>query len=188
MFVPVLHISGWDRHGHTARKLRERGGYIPQFTEEQIQAAKSVDLLTYIQTREPGNLEKVGAGVYHLKDHDSVKISNGKWFRHSRGYGGHTAYQFLTKVRGMDFQDAIQTLLDERLVYVPHAVQHEKPPALKAPLVLPPPNRNNDQVYAYLQSRGIDKAVIRRCIENGSLYESEKTHRQEDNHATRYDG
>jgi hypothetical protein len=132
--------------------------------------------LTYIQTYEPGNLKKVGSDVYQLKDHDSVKISNGKWFRHSRGYGGYNALDFLIKVRGMDFKDAVQSLLDGRLVNVPPAVRHDKPPALKAPLVLPPPNKNNDQVYAYLQGRGIDKAVIRRCIENGSLYESAKTH------------
>ena len=76
---------------------------ILQFTDEQIKAAKSIDLLTYIQTYEPGNITKVGSDAYQLKDHDSVKISNGKWFRHSRGYGGYNALDFLIKVRDMNF-------------------------------------------------------------------------------------
>ena len=169
-----------DRHGHIARqRKREGGGFIPQFTDEQIQAAKSIDLLAYMQTYEPGNIKKVGSDVYQLKDHDSVKISNGKWFRHSCGYGGYNALDFLIKVRGMEFKDAVQSLIDGRFA-IPHD-QHDNLPSKaktppKDPLILPPPNKNNDAVYAYLQGRGIDKSAIRRCIENGSLYESAKTH------------
>ena len=131
-----------------------------------------------MQTYEPGNIRKSGANEYRLVEYDSLKISNGKWFRHSRGYGGYNAYDFLVKVRGMEFKEAIQTLLDGRLAYVSAAddKSHSPPKQPKEALILPPPNKNNDAVYAYLQSRGIDKDVIKRCIENGSLYESAKVH------------
>ena len=174
MFVPVLPVI-W-RYRREYNPQRKGGVIIPKFTDEQLEAVKSIDLLTYIQTYEPNNIKKVGSDVYQLKDHDSLKISNGKWFRHSRGYGGHNALDFLVKVRGMDFVNAVQSLIDGRFTYVPAAPNNTKPKPPKEPMKLPPPNKNNDQVYAYLQGRGIDKAIIRRCIENGSLYESAKTH------------
>ena len=59
------------------------------FTEEQIKTAKSIDLLTYLQTYEPDNLRRAGK-EYCLAEHDSLKISNGKWFWHSRGFGGYS--------------------------------------------------------------------------------------------------
>ena len=135
-------------------------------------------MLTYLQTYEPGSVRKSGANEFCLKEHDSLKMSNGKWFWHSRGFGGYNAYDFLVKARGMAFKDAIQTLLDGRIAYIPAADHkiHSPPKPQKEPLILPPPNKNNDAVYAYLQGRGIDKAVIKRCIESGSLYESAKTH------------
>ena len=153
------------------------GDTIPIFTEEQIKAAKSIDLLTYLQTYEPGSVRKSGANEYCLAEHDSFKLSNNKWFWFSRGFGGHNAYDFLTKVRGMEFKDAVQSLLDGRFTYIPdirNDIKAKPPP--KDPLLLPPANRNNDAVYAYLQGRGIDKSIIKRCIENGSLYESAKSH------------
>ena len=147
---------------------------FPIFTEKQIKAAKSIDLLTYLQTYEPDNLCRAGK-EYCLSEHDSLKISNGKWFWHSRGFGGYSCYDFLVKVRGMTFKDAIQTLLDGECKVVP--VQNDYPvKSPKKPLILPDANKNYDAVYAYLQGRGIDKSIIKRCIENGSLYEAAKTH------------
>ena len=148
---------------------------FPLFTEEQIKTAKSIDLLAYLQTYEPDNLRKVGK-EYCLAEHDSLKISNGKWFWHSRGFGGYSAYHFLVKVRGMTFKDAIQTLLDGQTKYIPVQKNHSPAKLPKEPLILPTANKNNDAVYSYLQCRGINKEVIKRCIENGSLYEAAKTH------------
>jgi hypothetical protein len=48
----------------------------------------------------------------------------------------------------------------------------DKPPK---PFALPAANVNNDKVIAYLRGRGIDSGVIRRCVENGLLYEA-KSH------------
>ena len=48
------------------------------FTPEDIQQAKQLDLLTYLQIYEPDQLVKVSGDTYCTRDHDSLKISNGK--------------------------------------------------------------------------------------------------------------
>ena len=54
------------------------------FTPEDIQQAKQLDLLTYLQIYEPDQLVKVSGDTYCTKEHDSLKISNGKWHWFSR--------------------------------------------------------------------------------------------------------
>jgi hypothetical protein len=53
-----------------------------------------------------------------------------------------------------------------------------KPPLKKErpPFALPPRNKDNERVIAYLQERGIAKSLILDCIERGSVYESAKWH------------
>ena len=84
----------------------------------------------------------------------------------------------------MEFAEAIQTLLNgcmldgRNIMHISHDEKSRSPPEppQNKPLALPAANKNNDAVYAYLQGRGIDKGIIKRCIANGSLYEAAKTH------------
>jgi hypothetical protein len=50
------------------------------------------------------------------------------------------------------------------------------PPPLKKTLRLPPVAPSNDRALTYLQSRGIDRAVLERCVLAGQLYESADFH------------
>ncbi len=52
---------------------------MQHYTQDQIQAAKQVDLLTYLQTRTPSELVHVAGDTYCTREHDSLKISNGMW-------------------------------------------------------------------------------------------------------------
>lgn len=79
-------------------------------TKEQIRRAKEWDLLSYLQTFEPGELKRCGPHEYCTRTHDSLKISNGKWCWNSRGIGGRTALDYLIKVRGLDFVGAVEVL------------------------------------------------------------------------------
>ena len=79
---------------------------MPYVDPEIIAEVKRVDLLTYLQEREPDELVRISPGVYCTKEHDSLKISNGKWFWWSRDLGGRSALDFLVKVRDMAFLDA----------------------------------------------------------------------------------
>lgn len=77
------------------------------FTPEDIRQAKQLDLLTYLQIYEPDQLIKVSGDTYCTKEHDSLKISNGKWHWFSRQIGGKTALDYLVKVKGCSFLEAI---------------------------------------------------------------------------------
>jgi hypothetical protein len=141
-----------------------------EISKSQVEYAKSVDLLDYLQRHEPDNLKKVGRS-YQLKDHDSFSISNGKWNWFSQGVGcsKSTALNYLTKVRGYDFKEAVRLLAEDR------GIAYEPPPRSppeRRPLLLPTRNSNTRRVSAYLQTRGIDKATIDECVKAGSLYES----------------
>ena len=51
---------------------------MPYVSPEDIQRAKEMDLLTYLQSYEPNELVKLSGGTYCTRQHDSLKISNGK--------------------------------------------------------------------------------------------------------------
>jgi len=150
---------------------------MPRLTDEQIIKARSIDLLDYLQTHEPGSVRKSGAGEYCLVEHDSFKMSNGKWFWWSRDFGGYNALDFLVKVRGVDFVDAVQSLTDGLVLSSykePPTPKAKSPPNPPKPFKLPPPNKNNDLAISYLRGRGIGKDIINRCIKLGIFYESAK--------------
>ena len=84
---------------------------MPYYTEKQIEQARSIDLLTYLQTYEPTELVHVRGNIYCTREHDSLKISNGKWMWWSRGFGGNSALDYLIKVKGMMFMDAMNVLI-----------------------------------------------------------------------------
>ena len=86
---------------------------MPYYTEEQIIKARSIDLLTYLQIYEPTELVHVRGNTYCTREHDSLKISNGKWMWWSRGFGGSSALDYLIKVKGLQFMDAMKILSDE---------------------------------------------------------------------------
>lgn len=145
----------------------ERQPWIPP---ETVKEAKQMDLLTYLQRYEPGELVRVSPGVYSTREHDSLKISNGKWCWWSQGIGGRSALDFLIKVKGMCFQEAVQHLCDLTRYVPPPEYYSPKPPPKKA-FILPPKNMDNDRVTAYLMGRGISLSLIRYCIGTGRLYE-----------------
>jgi hypothetical protein len=155
---------------------------MPKLSEEQILQARSVDILDYLKAYEPSNVRKSKGSnsEYYMVEHDSLKISNGMWFRHSTQQGGASALDFLVKVRGVHFVDAVLSLtggypsIDYNLMPkapAPVSLKHPNPPK---PFTLPKHNNNNDRAVAYLRGRGIERDVIYRCIEAGILYESDK--------------
>ena len=139
-------------------------------TKEQIAQAKEWDLLTYLQTYEPHELKQCGPHEYCTQTHDSLKISNGKWCWNSQGVGGRTALDYLIKVRGMDFVDAVETLCGCR---APPPQQRPAPKQQKS-FKLPEASRFPSKMLSYLQGRGIHPDVLQACIQAGALYESRR--------------
>ena len=148
---------------------------MPFIPLETIHKARELDLLSYLKSYDSANLVKISSDTYCTKEHDSLKISNGKWNWFSRGIGGRSALDYLIKVEGMKFTEAVEHIInclgDRTIIYDSKSTK----PKEKA-LVLPKANCNNDNAISYLKSRGIDKDIINYCIETGRIYESSPNH------------
>jgi len=146
----------------------------PYLSKDQIAAAREMDLLTYLRRFEPQELVHIGGNTYTTRTHDSLKISNGKWCWWSRNIGGTNALDYLTRVEGISFLDAVQRVLGEP----PHVPRKSEPtePLPKTEFTLPPKHADNRRVFAYLRSRGIDAEIINHCIKHGQLYEDAERH------------
>ena len=144
---------------------------MPYVSKEVVAEVKRIDLLGYLQIYEPDSLVRVG-NEYALKEHDSLRISEGIWHWHSRGIAGTTALQFLIKVRGMSFLDAVNSLA-ERVAVMPPVFL---PEVERKDFVLPEAHSDNMRVIDYLTGRGIDREIVDFCIQTGILYESERYH------------
>ena len=144
------------------------------YSEEQIKKARSIDLLTYLQTYEPTELVKLKGDTYCTREHDSLKLSNGKWYWWSRGFGGVSALDYLTKVQGLSFTAAMKKLVDD----VPNLHKTDtkicRKPKRDADkrLLLPDRSKTNEKITKYLAGRGISKDLIEECIRKGVLFES----------------
>ena len=147
---------------------------MQHYNQDQIQAAKQVDLLTYLQTRAPSELVRVSGDTYCTREHDSLKISNGMWNWFSRGFGGRTALDYLMKVKGLSFSQALEAILGESGLSPP--VTYKQAEHTPKRLLLPERNNNADQVISYLRGRGIHPDIIRYCLEHVTLYESTAYH------------
>ncbi len=147
---------------------------MPYYTEEQIKQARSMDLLTYLQTHEPTELIHIRGNTYCTRDHDSLKISNGKWYWWSRGFGGNSALDYLIKVKGLPFLEAMNILTDNSKDFqsVTPMICNRDNSNTERKLLLPEKSETNIEVIRYLTGRGIDREIIRDCIDEGLLYES----------------
>lgn len=143
---------------------------MPYIPPEIITEAKRMDLLTYLQNYEPQELVRFSGNTYTTKTHDSLKISNGKWMWWSRGIGGKSALDYLIKVKGYSFLEAVETIMGKGSVLPNVAIPQkaEKPKEL----LLPEKSNSTERIYDYLFNRGIDYAVIDKCVRDGCIFES----------------
>ena len=148
---------------------------MPGVSKEQIAAAKQMTAIEFLRRFRPNELVRSGSrGEFQLREHDSFKI-NGEssiWHWKSRDIGGKSALDYLIKVEGMKFVDAVLALCDECPGYIPPPPQQKKRPEF----ILPPVAVNNRRVFAYLLKRGISRGVIEACVRAGILYESADYH------------
>ena len=148
---------------------------MPRVTKQQVESAKALDLLSYMQLYEPHNLKRKG-NDYCTREHDSLIISeNGLWHWKSRDIGGKTALQYLMKVKNMDFISAVAQLCNKSPEPETNYEIKEKQKA-KLPFILPKKYKNNKKVIDYLKRRGISEDVITYCVNNVLIYESTDYH------------
>ena len=144
---------------------------------EEAAKAKQMDLFTYLSLAQPDELIHKGGNHYTTKSHDSLDISNGFWKRWSTGDGGKTAVDYLIKVEGYSFQEAVQKV-NSLTGFNPLDVRptEQKKSTVKKEFILPEKNTDNKRVIAYLKSRGIHSDVLQYYIKHQYLYEEKKYH------------
>lgn len=148
---------------------------MPYIQPEVVEKAKRMDLFTYLKNYEPQELVHFGGTTYTTRTHDSLKISNGKWCWFSRGIGGKTALDYLIKVQGLSFMEAVTQIVGQAAIQPPVFVSKPKEEKPKV-LLLPKPSRCATHAVQYLERRGIDAELIEFCICTGRLYESVPYH------------
>ncbi len=140
---------------------------------ELVAKAKEMDLLTYLRNYEPSMLVRLPGGEYCTREHDSLKISNGKWCWWSQGIGGRSALDYLIKVQGIPFLEAVQVILGEAAVRPPVSVspkQYTRPGGIAVPKMATP-----WKTYEYLtEERCIDGEVVTDFMKREMIMETEK--------------
>jgi len=150
----------------------EEGGEKMYISKRKIAEARSLDLLTYLRCYDPGELVRLSSRVYTTRTHDSLKISNGKWYWWSRSIGGRSALDYLVAVKGMRFQDAVMYILKLNSGMSISRPSHVKKADKESELHIPNGRRSNEKIKLYLERRGISESVINQCINDGLIYES----------------
>ena len=145
---------------------KKPGGVSP----EEIEKARSVDLLSYLRACDPAELVHVSGSTYCTRSHDSLKISNGAWMWFSQGIGGWSALDYLIKVKNYGFIEAVRAIngqevrCDAPVFSCPKKEEHK--------LLLPQKNGDERKTTAYLLGRCIDREIIDYCVKKGYIYES----------------
>lgn len=145
---------------------------MTHISDDAIERARQTDLLSYLRYFEPDNLKQVSGDTYCTVEHDSLIISNGKWCWFSQGVGGRNAIDYLMKVRGMGFLDAVAKITGANLTS--YSITHKTVP--KKEFEMPELSETTVRAEAYLKSRGISPEIIRYCVEHGLIYETAKYH------------
>lgn len=108
-----------------------------------------------------------------------VTIRDNIWYSHYEQKGGNSI-EFVRKFYNLSYQDAVQMLLDERIESLSVTVEQKKE---KKPFELPPRNDTMRQVFAYLlNSRFLDRDVVKHFVHEGLIYESKETHKEKEIH------
>lgn len=152
-----------------------------QVTKEQVEQAKSVDLVDYLMSR-GYEINKTGNG-YKIKVKDkfpgdlsslSVFENRRGWKRWSNGTHGGDAISFLQNVMELSFQEAVLELSGSQAICMSaKAVYTSNTPFFQEKYLLLPESANeNSKVYNYLnKERMIDDNIIRQMIADKKIYQ-----------------
>ena len=148
---------------------------MPYIEPEALQEARRMDLLTWMRMNEPNNLVHVSGNTFCTAEHDSLKISNGKWYWFSRGIGGVSALDYLIKVKEIPLPQAVQMIAGSAAVNykIPYQRTEAKQPRK---LLIPELERYPVRAKNYLRSRGISPQVIDYGLSHSLIFETKDYH------------
>ena len=138
-------------------------------SKQEIAQAKQMNLYEYMQLCEPDNFRPEGPSQFRHKGHSSLTFSeDGSWTYFKTKATGRKAIDYLIKVEGYSFVDAVRQINQLQGGIIP-SFQPVKPPRSEvAPkpeqsreFRLPQPDANSYAATAYLRGRCIHPNVLR---------------------------
>lgn len=145
-----------------------------RLSKGDIERARNIDTVDLISRYNGFTFNRAGS-EWHCKEHDSLVVFRDRkgWHWFSRNLKGASAIDYLMKVEGMGFQDAVCELVTPEHTYTPPKQTEifEKPKELQ----LPPKAKNNIEAVQYLvHKRCIDNIVVQKCIKDGIIYQDDR--------------
>lgn len=152
-----------------------------QVTKEQIEQAKSVDLVDYLMNKgykvgKTGNGYKIKVRDKFSGDLSSLSIFENRrgWKRWSNGTHGGDAISFLQNVMDLNFQEAVLELSGGQTMYTSAKAIHNSNnnSVLEKHLILPESANAHSRVHIYLnKERMIDDNIIKQMIADKKIYQ-----------------
>lgn len=153
--------------------------------EDIIERAKNTDMIALFESEEGFSFKSTyGEREFKCIEHNSLVVNGNRrrWYWNSRQVGGNNAIDYLVKIRGMNFRDAVLHLVGDReqTAYTPirNAVTENVSVSKPVRFVLPEQahfpdgRRNYSNIIAYLnKGRGIDMNIINALIASGQIYQ-----------------
>lgn len=137
-----------------------------------VSQARSADMITFLEKRHGFTFAQRG-GVYRCCQHPSLAVKGDRlsWYWHSKGIGGYGAIDYLMKLEGMAFRQAV-----EAVAYVPAAapIRTERQPDKR--LLLPKKaGMLQSRLLDYpCNRRGIGIGIITALLDEGRIYEDRR--------------
>ena len=153
--------------------------------EDIIERAKNTDMIALLESEEGFSFKSTyGEREFKCIEHNSLVVNGNRrrWYWNSRQVGGNNAIDYLVKIWGMNFRDAVLHLVGDReqTAYTPirNAVTENVSVSKPVRFVLPEQahfpdgRRNYSNIIAYLnKGRGIDMNIINALIASGQIYQ-----------------
>ena len=134
------------------------------FTEEQKLQANAVDLVEFLRFKGEALIRE--GSEYRLGSNHSVTVRDNEWYDHAAEKGGGPV-TFLKEFYGMNYAEAVLALLDKDVSELCSQVTAPKE-KVKKPFELPPANKDNRRVFAYLlKHRHLDREVLTTFVRLG---------------------
>lgn len=151
------------------------------YSHEQIQRARNADMVDFLERYEGFNFKKVGSYI-KCKEHNSLVICSDRygWFWNSKDIGGSTAIDYVEKIYGKKFDEAIGIILNEAPAetFTPQSMysNQKKTTANKSrDLSLPKSADGNfNRAFAYLnKTRFIQNEIISQIMHEKKIYQDD---------------
>lgn len=136
------------------------------FTDEEKRLARRADLFEYLINNH-SDIVVVHGNSLRLKDNNSMSVRRGysAYYDWTDGASGNSV-DFLTKILGYSYPDAVQSLLTRSTTVKTPIVMSDKD------FVLPRQSTSNADAVEYLRGRALDNDIINMLMQYGLIYQS----------------